>query len=1213
VSARSGRLAGRFVAFSAVAALAAVASLGTAQGGLEGQGSPGGTSGIGATTGVGGIGGSVVGGSGVGGFFPSGGAPAPASPLFGAGACGGLVAVTSPPPSDAHGFVYDQRRGTYLLFTASTGAGGSAGPPGLYEMSVENGTPTWHRFQQVTGPAPSPRFAPGFAYDYRTGRAVLFGGNGSGSGPAQPRDVWEWDGCKWVDRTPAWAPTAAWPAAPGGVWPSSRWAPSMTYDWASERVVLTTGIQNPTFQWETDPADATVYEWDSDAGVFVVRTPFGQPPTDRGGSTAIGDRNRKLVYLVTGLQENESPGGGWDQSLYVWNGASGTWTKRTALPAPSAREFASIYHDLVADRIVITGGVWYGWVWTPDYWQYNPDANAFSLLATDQGLHMPAPGFVEMNRFWSPITYDDGRRVAVQYGGRVAETASCFNPCAVEVLGDTRFIASGGIPVTIPPGSAGASGTVPAPPPPLINIARNTACPSGFPSPLESDTGWGGGALPCEVVDGLLSYDTWSHGLAFTGGHHDAGGGDPYIEPAGVRHAVIDFGSPQTFEKVTIWWHGVEHTPDAATLEYWNGTAWVGIPTASREYGARHADGLDSGYSDSDDYSFAPVTGSKFRYSFDNSGHNVLGTWNVHGWIYEVEVWSAVSAGGPVIGQACTGGGVACSAGVCVDGVCCSTACGGGDTSDCQACSIAAGGAADGTCGPAISTHLCRPAAGGCDVAERCDGSDVTCPADTLAHLGDLCPISTCEAGVCTGASPNCPTDNVVNTCQQAPGAPIGTPCAAASECDSQQCVDGVCCETACGGGDTGDCQACSIGAGGTANGSCVLRTGQTCGATAPDLCETAAICDTTPFCPGPAPIAACTDAPVASCGGGSCPDVTLPGPSSSFDEMVIAFPSLTGTGEVSARPCEAVAEPTNGYKILTNMAAGGDELACLDLEVSPTVTYGHNVQVCIYYSTDLLIDEVGGTRDPNTFELQHDDGMGAGFVPITAFRVPATADHGPGLCGFVDTFSPFAITAPIDRTAPVFGPYPSQIVAYATSTSGALVTYTPPAATDAGDGPVAVSCNPRSGSTFAPGNKTVKCTAIDRAGNAADASFTVWVQYQAPADGTFFLPPINPDGSSLFKGATIPVKFKLTGASAAIGDVQARLLAGKVSSSVSGSDLEAASSAPADSSNLFRYDPAAHQYVYNLSTKAMTSGTWSLRVNLGDEVVHEVIVSVKR
>jgi len=328
---------------------------------------------------------------------------------------------------------------------------------------------------------------------------------------------------------------------------------------------------------------------------------------------------------------------------------------------------------------------------------------------------------------------------------------------------------------------------------------------------------------------------------------------------------------------------------------------------------------------------------------------------------------------------------------------------------------------------------------------------------------------------------------------------------------------------------------------------------------------------------------------------------------------MVIKFPSLTGTGDVSARPCEAVAAPTNGYKILTNMATGGTELACLDLEVSPTVTYGHNVQVCIYYSTDLLIDEVGGTRDPNTFELQHDDGTGAGFVPITAFRVPATADHGPGLCGFVDTFSPFAITAPIDRTAPVFGPFPSQIVAYATSTSGAKVTYTTPTAVDAVDGPVAVSCPRSSGSTFAPGMTKVTCTAIDRAGNAADLSFTVWVQYQAPADGSFFLKPIRPDSSSVFKiGRAVPVKFQLLGASAGITNLVARLTVTKLSGTIRGNvDCEGDEDGE-DTDMLFKYRKAKGIYGYRWKTSGGSPGTYRLRADLGDGVAHEVNVSLK-
>jgi hypothetical protein len=172
----------------------------------------------------------------------------------------------------------------------------------------------------------------------------------------------------------------------------------------------------------------------------------------------------------------------------------------------------------------------------------------------------------------------------------------------------------------------------------LIDLALNPSC-SGFPSPLSSDAGWGGGSYPCDLVDGVHSYSTWARGLAFTGGHQDATGGPPYIEPAGVRRAVIDFGETKTFQKVVMWWHGAEHTPASGTLELWNGDEWLEISNVTRTYGETHAEGENAGYSDSDAYTFPPVTGSKVRYSFDNSGNNVLNTYNVHGWLYSMEVF----------------------------------------------------------------------------------------------------------------------------------------------------------------------------------------------------------------------------------------------------------------------------------------------------------------------------------------------------------------------------------------------------------------------------------------------------------------------------------------------------------------------------------------------------------------------------------------------
>src|SRR5262249_16161662 len=113
-----------------------------------------------------------------------------------------------------------------------------------------------------------------------------------------------------------------------------------------------------------------------------------------------------------------------------------------------------------------------------------------------------------------------------------------------------------------------------------------------------------------------------------------------------------NFGQAQTFDTVIIWHHGVEYTPGFfpnpgyPSLDYWDGSQWVGI-AFQRQYGTMHEEGSGSGYSDSDIYTFLPVTGSKVRYSFDNSGFNVNGTYNIHGWIYEFEVFSPAAVPEP--------------------------------------------------------------------------------------------------------------------------------------------------------------------------------------------------------------------------------------------------------------------------------------------------------------------------------------------------------------------------------------------------------------------------------------------------------------------------------------------------------------------------------------------------------------------------------------
>ena len=194
------------------------------------------------------------------------------------------------------------------------------------------------------------------------------------------------------------------------------------------------------------------------------------------------------------------------------------------------------------------------------------------------------------------------------------------------------------------------------------------------------------------------------------------------------------------------------------------------------------------------------------------------------------------------------------------------------------------------------------------------------------------------------------------------------------------------------------------------------------------------------------------------------------------------------------------------------------------------------------------------------------------------------------------------------DTTAPNLTVSASKS-ATATSAAGAVVTYTAPTATDLVDGAVSATCDAASGSTFALGSTTVVCTATDKAGNIGTESFTVTVT----TAWSNVLQPVNTNGSSIFKlGSTVPVKFQLTGASAGITDLGARLYLQRVGTTPTGSELEAISTSSATTGNLFRYDATNGQYIFNLGTKTLTVGTYQLRVDLGDGVSRTVNISLK-
>jgi hypothetical protein len=198
---------------------------------------------------------------------------------------------------------------------------------------------------------------------------------------------------------------------------------------------------------------------------------------------------------------------------------------------------------------------------------------------------------------------------------------------------------------------------------------------------------------------------------------------------------------------------------------------------------------------------------------------------------------SDVRAGDRGLGAACDTD-TQCASGVCADGVCCQSTCDG----MCEACNLKD---SPGTCMP-VAAGMASPnghpacataPAESCDRDGTCDGNrgcrlrragtacgtsscanGMTTPAPTCDGLGECRPsvARPCAPYACNGNGgcfESCTTGSqcqAPNTCAAGSCGPRsnGSTCAQASDCASQHCVDGVCCNEAC----AERCKACDVG-----------------------------------------------------------------------------------------------------------------------------------------------------------------------------------------------------------------------------------------------------------------------------------------------------------------------------------------------------------------------------------------------------------------
>jgi hypothetical protein len=242
----------------------------------------------------------------------------------------------------------------------------------------------------------------------------------------------------------------------------------------------------------------------------------------------------------------------------------------------------------------------------------------------------------------------------------------------------------------------------------------------------------------------------------------------------------------------------------------------------------------------------------------------------------------------------------------------------------------------------------------------------------------------------------------------------------------------------------------------------------------------------------------------------------------------------------------------------------------------------------------------VAGNTVPNG-SIGPDIALTDGFDSI----VGSLASNGGNFIGVTDGI-PSGVQ-PTDKTFASTGTVLSDVLAPLADNSGPTMTHALVTGSPAINGGISADALDQNGVPL-PTDQRGPGFARISGGTVDIGAFEVQLTYSWSG----FLQPINADGTSVFKlGRTVPIKFQLTGASAGITNAKATFSYTKVASSA-GSVNEAVSTATADTGNTFRYDPTSNQYIFNWNTKGLTTGSYQIKVDLGDGVNRTVIVGLR-
>lgn len=130
---------------------------------------------------------------------------------------------------------------------------------------------------------------------------------------------------------------------------------------------------------------------------------------------------------------------------------------------------------------------------------------------------------------------------------------------------------------------------------------------------------------------------------------------------------------------------------------------------------------------------------------------------------------------------------------------------------------------------------------------------------------------------------------------------------------------------------------------------------------------------------------------------------------------------------------------------------------------------------------------------------------------------------------------------------------------------------------------------------TSKTGKQSVTVSATDKAGNVSTYTMSYHVYGFSGV-----LEPVKADGKSAFqKNRTVPVKFQIADGSLFAKDATATIHLVKASGQAVGETIEVTSTSNATTGNLFRYDLADNQYIFNLGTKDLEVGQYKAVITI--------------